>query len=243
MNIAERFLELKGRTFKTEDGDDYELEFLPGMTDSELAALERRIPCPIPDDIRALLKVTRGFNGCAIEPFDVAGMSEGGFGLEEIFPSALDIGHDGFGNYWVVDLLSTSTSWGPIYFASHDAPVIVYQSADLNEFFDQLLEFLQPPFKGPIEFTHDAAVRRIWDQQPGAIDRAAVLSNPDAELRAFAQTLQDEWLIVDLRRPEIGDGFAWGRARSPEDIKRWGALPIFGYKPRKSLLQRLFGKK
>jgi hypothetical protein len=37
-----------------------------------------------------------------LESMDFGGLPEG-FGLEEIFPHALSVAHDGFGNYWVAD--------------------------------------------------------------------------------------------------------------------------------------------
>jgi len=241
MSLVDRFLALKGRTFTSEDGDEYELALSPPMSDSELAAFERSIPCPLPTEIRDLLKVTRGFENGMLDWFDFTG-SPGGFGLEEVFPSAISIAGDGFGNFWVVDLLPTSTTWGPIYFACHDAPVIVYQAADLSEFLDGLIEMMQPPFKGPVDFAHIDAMHNIWANQPNTIARAAALAGSEPELRAFAETVGEDWLIVDMRHPKLGDGFAWGRAQLPDGIKRWKSLPIWAYKPKKSLFKRLFGK-
>lgn len=243
MTLADRFQALRGRHVTDEDGEDYELSLLPPMSDADIGALEKLLPCPIPADIRAVLKITRGFENGPLDTFDVGGALEGGFGIEEIFPHALPIAHDGFGNYWVVDLLPESTTWGPIYFACHDAPVIHYQCANLSEFLDGLLEMMQPPYKGSLDFVHGDANRTVWSTEPGTIEHAAALTAADAEVRAFAQTLAGGWLIVDLRTPKTGDGFAYGRAKLPEDIKRWKTLPMWAYLPKKSLFQRLFGKK
>lgn len=243
MTLAERFQAIKGRRFNDEDDEAYELLLLPPMSDAEIAALEKQLPCPIPADIRAALKVTRGFENGPLDVFEISGMLVGGFGMEEIFPHPFPIAHDGFGNYWVVDLLPTSTSWGPIYYACHDAPVVHYQCANVEEFFDAVLEMMEPPYKGPLDFVHGEANHTVWSKESNTIERAAALRSPDPEVRAFAETLADEWLIVDLRKPKVGDGFVWGRAKSPDDIKRWKTLPIFAYKPKKSAFQRFFKKK
>lgn len=242
MNLVDRFLALKGRRFKDEDGEEYELALLPPMSDADIAAIEKRIPCPIPAEIRAVLKVTRGFENGPLESFEIGGLMEGGFGHEEIFPHPFPIAHDGFGNYWVVDLLPGSTSWGPIYYACHDVPAIIYQCASLSEFLDGFVEMAQPPHKGPLNFVHEEASFYVWDREPNATMPTA-LRSADPELRAFAETLDDSWLIVDLRNAKTGDGFAWGLAIRPEseNIKRWKALPIFAYRQKKNFFQRLFG--
>ncbi len=243
MNLAERFQSLKGRHITDEDGEEYTLELQPAMSDADIAALEKQLPCPIPADIRAALKITQGFVNGPLDAFDIGGVLKNGFGFDEIFPHAFPIAHDGYGNYWVVDILPSSRDWEPIYLACHDAPVIVYQCATLLEFLDAFIDLAQTPNTGPLNFTrYDGGPWRIWDK-PNTIDRPTALSGSDPELRAFAETLADEWLIVDLRNPKIGDGFAWGRAKSRDDIKRWKTLPMWAYLPKKSLLQRIFGKK
>src|SRR5262245_40200057 len=139
MTLAQRFEGLRGRRFADEDGEEYELALLPPMAAHEIAELEKKLPCPIPGDIRALLSVTRGLENAPLDVFVIAEIMDG-FGIDEIFPCAWPIAHDGVGNYWVIDVLPSSTTSGPIYFACHDAPVIVYQSADLGQFLDALLE-------------------------------------------------------------------------------------------------------
>ena len=40
----------------TEDGDTDSLELEPGLSTTEIAALEQRLPCDLPSDIRELLE-------------------------------------------------------------------------------------------------------------------------------------------------------------------------------------------
>lgn len=60
----------------------------------------------------------------------------------------VDMAHDGFGNYWVADLTSRSTEWGPIYFACHDPPVVVFQSPNLSHFLAEVLKLGDPTARG-----------------------------------------------------------------------------------------------
>ena len=42
--------------------------------------------------------------------------------------------HDGCANFWVVDPQLGSDNWGPIYFCCHDAPVMLFEAAPLQQF-------------------------------------------------------------------------------------------------------------
>jgi hypothetical protein len=168
----------------------------------------------------------------------------GGFEFLEIFPCAISIAGDGCGNFWVVDLTTSSTTWGPIYFACHDPPVIAYQAADLREFVEQWLRLGNRDKTSTLGRTFDAAVTRIWGENPGVITFEAGVASSDPSLGAFARSLGDSFVLVDLRRARVGDGFSWGRFGPDTVVRRHGASALFAYQkppPKKSLLQRLFG--
>ena len=222
-----------------EDGNEEKLRLLPPATTAELAKLEAEIPCPIPSHIRDLLAVTRGFYNGPLESFDFAGLPSG-FGIEEIFPHALSLAHDGYGNYWMADLDADSSDWAPIYFACHDPPVIVFQSPTLEHFVSEFLRFANPPHESELDSVHEIATTKIWQENPGAIPAAAARKSSDSSLASFASTLDDSYLVVDLRHPRAGDGFSWGRFGPRTNIVRSGRDPVFAYKA-KSLWQRLLG--
>jgi hypothetical protein len=48
------------------------------------------------------------------------------FEFDQVFSYGLPIAADGYGYFWVVDLHPDTTTSGPIYFACHDAPVMLY---------------------------------------------------------------------------------------------------------------------
>ncbi len=231
----------EGTKFENEDGDIEELKLLPPLTAEQLKQLESRIPCPIPEEARELLLYCRGFEG-VLDLVDFSGELGAGFGMQEIFHCALPIAHDGFGNYWIIDLIRDSTHWGPIFFACHDAPVIVFQTESLSHFITEIIRFGNPPWKSEIDDVHERYHSRIWEENPGVITYEESMLSSDPDLIAFADSLDDKYLFIDLRNPKIGDGFSWGRYGRSTINKRFGEKRIFAYKKGPSLLQRFSSK-
>ena len=217
--------------FVNEDGIEEPFRLMPPLAGSELIELEHSLPCLLPDEIREVLKFARGFEG-VLDGIDFAGTSDTGFGLEEIFPHPVPLAADGYGNYWFVDLTSTSPSWGPIFFACHDAPVIVYQCDSVLHFVEECIRFGNKPWRSEIDDVHETFTNRIWNENPGVLSFAEALSAGDADLAAFAGSLDESWQFVDLRNARLGDGFFWGRYGWRTKSKRFGEKRIFAYQVR-----------
>ncbi len=224
-----------------EDENPIVLKLLPPLSEEELQKLQASLPCPIPAEAEELFRYCRGFDGI-LESLDFSGLSNG-FGLEEIFPHPIPIAHDGFGNYWIVDLTKESTTWGPIYFACHDAPVIVFQTNNLAHFISEVLRLGSPPWKSEIDEVHERHMSRIWKENLGMMSHEQCLQSGDNDLIEFAKTLGPSFLYIDLRNAQTGDGFSWGRYGPRTVNRRYGEKPIFAYEVRPRFLQRLFGKK
>lgn len=215
------------KEFRSEDGETLKLKLLPGLSESEIAAFESGLPCPLPPEIRDLIKFCRGFNDL-LESISFTGM-EGGFGLESIFPHGLSIAHDGYGNYWVVDLLPDSKNFGPIYFACHDAPVILFQSPSLEHFLTEIFKMFTPPFKSLIYDVHEDRIFDVWRKNSNVLSHDECFASSDPQLSAFAKELDSSYQVVDLRNPCVGFGFSWGRHGPKTVIRRFGMEPIFAY--------------
>jgi hypothetical protein len=221
---------------------------LPPLTDEEMRALESSLPCPLPDEARELFAYSRGFKGAFGDALEgeyegvVLSGLEGGFGFEDVFPHAIPIAGDGAGNFWVIDVTSDATSWGPIFYACHDAPVIVFQTGSLAHFIAEVLRLGNPPWEGEVNEVHSEYAGRIWADNPGVMTHEQCLQSGDADLEAFAQSLDETWQFVDLRNPRLGDGFSWGRSGPHTVNRRYGEKRIFAYQQRKSLWQRLRGR-
>lgn len=239
MTPLELVREATRKEFRSEDGDPVSLELRPGLSESELSRFESGLPCPLPPEMRELLRFSRGFDGL-LESVDFTGV-EGGFGLESIFPSALSIAHDGFGNYWVVDLLPESGSFGPIYFACHDPPVVLFQSPTIGHFLLELWKMFTPPHRSLIDDVHEDRIFEVWRKNPGVLSREECLRSPDPLLSAFAQELDPSFQIVDLRNPPVGFGFSWGRYGPKGVVRRFGTEPIFACQKKAGFMKKLFG--
>jgi hypothetical protein len=240
-DVVKLINEAKMMDLVDEDGTKYNLEPLPGLNESELNDLEKNLPCQIPTHIRKLLKECRGIDGL-LDIIEFTGQ-ECSSGFEfELFPTAIPIAHDGFGDYWIVDLCRDSSDWGPIYFCSHDPAVIVYQSPSLYDFMEETIKMFIPPHRSLIDDVHEDLLMNIWKNNPGMMTHEQCLGSVDKDIKEFARLLNENYLFIDLRNAQIGDGFSWGRYGPKTVSKRLGEKRIFAYEIRRSFFQKLFKK-
>jgi len=199
---------------------------------------------PLPGEIRDLLEFCSGIEG-TLEQIDFSGRSfSDGVGLDFLLPHGLPIAHDGYGNVWVVDLRPESSDWGPIYFGCHDAPVMLVQTATVQQFVIEVFKMLTPPHKSLIDDVHEDRLFDVWRKNPGVIPNAMALVSPDPEIQSFADGLEPGFDVIDLRDAPIGMGFSWGRYGTKTEVRRSGAKPIFAYRkpPETGLLSKIFGR-
>ncbi len=240
MRLLEIVQSSAGMRMEDQDGVVEQLRLSSALSAAEMRDLERSLPCPLPEDVRELLSFTRGFENGPLESVDFAGLS-GGFGLDEVFPNPLAIAHDGYGNYWIVDLHRDSTDWGPIFYACHDPPVIVLQTRSFEHFLTEVLRFANTPHASEIDDIHETAASRIWRENPGAVPAPQLRQAADPVLRSFAGSLSDAFLIVDLRTAAPGDGFSWGRYGPKSKVVRYENQLLFAYES-KTKWQRFLGR-
>ena len=235
MNPAIEFLkQTQGTVFVNKDGLEERFKLMPPLTEPELSAFEAALPCPLPEETRELLRFARGFEG-VLDGIDF--MDPVGFGLEDVFPHARALAGDGCGNFWVADLTSESKSFGPIFYACHDAPVIVYQTDSLLHFIQEAVRGGNEPWKSEIDDVHEGFADRIWGENPCVLSFAQCVASGDAELKAFAGSLDESWEFVDLRNAKLGDGYSWGRYGAKTLNRRHGNKRIFACQ-KKSLGRR-----
>jgi SMI1/KNR4 family protein SUKH-1 len=183
-------------------------KLLPGLTREEVDEFGRSLPVPPSDDERDLLEFCSGIEG-TLEQVDFTGRSFGdGFGLDFPLPHGLPIAHDGYGNFWAVDLQPGSDSWGPIYFCCHDAPVILLQAPTILQFVSEMFKMYIPPHKSAVDDVHEDRLFEVWRKNPGVIPHATALLSPDADIRSFAAGLDAGFDLIDLRDAPIGMGFS-----------------------------------
>ena len=224
-------------TLIDEDGNVVTLELFPGLSRTELEDFANRVPCRIPPEISQLLGACSGFYG-TVEQVDFTGRDLD-FEFDAAFPYGLPIAADGYGNFWVVDLNPDATAWGPIYFACHDAPVILYQADSLEQFLRELFRMFEPPHQSLIDDVHEDRLAHVWQTNPGVLSQEQCLRSEDPILSAFARELDDETFhIIDLRLAKPGDGFSWGRYGPKTQIQRFGTHAVFAYQKPKSIISR-----
>jgi len=240
--LADTLRALAGRRLTDVEGHGHTIELLPPTTAEQLSRVEAAAPAPLPPDIREALGVATGLANGPLESFSLVDLE--GFGLEEAFPCPWSVAHDGFGNYWILDLLPDSTTWGPVFFACHDPPVIAWQSATLDDFLRDVIALWDSPRRSPVAFVRDEVVHRIWRDHPDAVPTAAATGGPDPLLRELALSLPASAVITDLRRAGLGQGFAWGRFGPRTVVTRAGRERVWAVhapERRPGLFRRLFG--
>ena len=204
------------------------VRLLPGLDDAGLAALQARYPVPLPAELVRLAGVTSGVEG--LLDLDLTGERHD-VEVAELLPAGLPIAADGSGNFWVLDLTPDTVDVAPVFFVCHDPPVMLYQAPDLATFLDDAIRRLEPPYRSPVDDVREDRLHNVWGSRPGSIEQAAALASTDVALREFAETLHDDWTIVDLRQREVGAGVAWGRHGPRTRLARDGWERIFGYAP------------
>jgi hypothetical protein len=204
---------------------------LPGASPVETATLENQISVGLPEEIKDLLRFSKGVR---LPVGEVRFLGIEGFEFPEIAPLGVPLLKDG-GNFWAVDVDPKTGAWGVIFYLSHDPPVAVIQSLDLAAF---LMQLLHPGDVGAVELAKQAATE-IWTRDPWL--KSLEDSEKDPEVLSFAKLLPPNCQIADLRSRNIGSGFSWGRHGPNSEIRRNGALLMFGVCPKpKGLLRRMF---
>lgn len=99
-----------------------------------------------------------------------------------------------------------------------------------------------PPHRSLIDDVHEDLLMNIWRNNPGMITHEQALNFEDADIKEFAKSLDENYLLIDMRNAQIGDGFSWGRYGPKTVNKRFGEKRIFAYEVRKSFWQRLIKK-
>lgn len=240
MSVIEELHKAKNARFISEDDEPLTPVFLPALNVDRLEKLEEDLGAPLPADLRELAGECGGIEGLLDSVSFEGGLA---FEMPEIFPKGLPIAGDGFGNFWVIDVLSAPEACARIFFACHDAPVILFQCSGMADFLAELVKMHVPPHRSLLDDVNQDRLYNVWKTNPGTIDQVAALQSPDPALRAFAASLDDRFQIVDMRSPKPGTGFSWGRYGPKTELRRHGEERIFAYaKPpnKPGLLSQLF---
>jgi hypothetical protein len=227
--LADALRELAGLRLTDEDGQSHVLELLPPASNEDIRRLEAGLPAPLPEEIRAALRISTGLANGPLESFSLLDLE--GFGLDEAFPHPYSIAHDGYGNYWILDLLPGDAPWSPVFYACHDPPVIAWQAESVEAFLREVVAMWRPDAPSTIDQVHEEDVHRIWREHPGTLTPAEATTGGDAVLAAFAATLPVAARIADLRNAHLGEGFAWGRFGPRTELRRAGRERIWAMIP------------
>jgi hypothetical protein len=242
MDVVQRLRAAADSDLTDADGHQVSLRLLPGLDGPALAALQAAVPVPLPAELVRLAGVTSGVDG--LLDLDLTGARHD-VEVAELLPAGLPIAGDGFGNFWVLDLTPDTVDVAPVFFVCHDPPVMLYQAPDLATFLDDAIGRLEPPYRSAIDDVREDRLHDVWGSSPGTTRWADAVASTDVALREFADTLNADWTIVDLRQRDVGAGVAWGRHGPRTRLARHGWERVFGYAPfaRPRRTWRRFGRR
>ncbi|EPR74416.1 hypothetical protein ADIWIN_0517 [Winogradskyella psychrotolerans RS-3] len=144
-------------------------------------------------------------------------------------PNSVTLGHDGFGNHWVLDILNDG-SLGHVYYACHDPAIFIRYADNLNGFLSSLLEFHDSPTHNYLNDIHDNVVYDIWKNNGQLFDKINFEKANTSYFPFLNQLEGNDWAIADLRNAKNKTGFAWGKFGPNSEIKRHPKELIWGIK-------------
>lgn len=242
MALVDLIVRARAATWFDENGKPIDVEFHPGLDESEIKTIEERLGVPLPADYRELLTLCGGIEGPWVS-VDFEG-EEFEFGMDELVPHSLAFAGDGCGNYWLADLTAEPESQTSVFYACHDAPVYLFQCLGMETFLEEFIKLGRQRGKSAIQAVHDDEPFDVWQKNPSVLSRDDALAGDNA-LAEFARNLGPDFQFIDLRNAPTGMGFSWGRFGPKTEIRRHGDHRIFAYAPPKKkvgFLKRLFGK-
>jgi cell wall assembly regulator SMI1 len=198
----------------------------PGVSREEIAEFQKRLPGPLPDDIRELLVYSAGFDLASVGSVNFTRATDSQF--TKALPFAVTLLGDGSGNFWVVDVNGKNGAWGAVFFVSHDPPVLVVQAQELRTFLSQILDPSHSDPKNGLNHVRKVSAMRIWKDDPWLISVRDARNVQDPVVSNFAEQLPENFRLADLRPKEVGSGFSWGLAGPNAEVRRDRADLLFG---------------
>ncbi|MCE3229686.1 MAG: hypothetical protein K0S32_4237 [Bacteroidetes bacterium] len=241
MTLTEQVKKLSKEIFITEDNEQWTLELRKGLSEKEISKLEESFPGnKLPDEYKELLKFTIGFEFYGAEAISFDAIDS--FGFDGLFVHSIELGQDGLGNCWILDV-DDKGNFGKVFFVCHDPAVIIQQSENLLQFLNHLGEYAVYPASHKLITTDSPVPFDIWKNKQGLTDVAGYRQSPDPLLKEFALSLSDNYFITDLRNSLNGSGFAWGKFGADSEIKRCNHELVWGigkHEKKKGFFSKLF---
>ena len=88
---------------------------------------------------------------------------------------------------------------------------MVKHSDNLLEFIEHLNDFGKNGKNSNLDIIHEESVHEFWQNDNSFIEIDNARQSSDTTLKEFALSLNDNYVIVDLRSKPNKSGFEWGR--------------------------------
>ncbi|MBK7404178.1 MAG: SMI1/KNR4 family protein [Phycisphaerales bacterium] len=197
-------------SFPDDEGTPRRIKLVPPGQGLNERHFREHFKGPMPPDMQDLYALCSGFD---LDYHEITFTEYHFQGYDCLFHDWIEVAADGFGNHWVLEIRPGAAAWGPVWFASHDPPVVLHVADDLTTFLRHFLDaYRGGEVHNPYACSHRDAMR-IWEEShpwpTAAHVRAQLRATPDPLLAALTADLPDHAEIIDLR-PNLR-GFTWDR--------------------------------
>ena len=190
-------------------GDAVQIELLPPITPDE----------PVPEEIRELLAVTRrisiGSHEITLDPLAAE--------AEDFIPCGVEVGHDGAGNFWIVDVDPETRVWGPVYFVSHDPPTIAYGFSSVAEYIHNVFNL----YRRGVKRERVSEIELLPSTRKELPTVAAARRDADEVLARALDGAYDDGLVADMRDPKRLHAWDWDAFGAETVVRRPTPEPIW----------------
>lgn len=186
------------------DGRPVVLHLLPPSDAIAASDFSKRYPRGIGPDFAEVTGLCAGFG---IDSLEVSFTDYRFQGFDGLLNDWLELYQDGYGNTVAMEIMPSGLA-GPVWFVSHDPPVMVLVAHGLAEFVDLVIDAYRATKKhreNAFVSLHDLAMK-VWQEPPRNRGASECIDSPDRELREFARTLSPTSVILDTRGFKPGDG-------------------------------------
>ncbi len=238
--------DLNGTVIQRELEITEEVELLPPLSEPEVRAVEKMLGMTCAAHIRDMLLFSRGL-GCGVfgKSLDFSQVVNDG-SIVTISERGLCLSPFDANEKFYVDLTTDLSSWDKVFFVSSEPAVMILQSESLPDFlFNFVRQEIYPDQQILLTVDHPD-VQKVLKTNHHILTQPEAVAHQDVLISTFAEELEEDWSIIDLRYMGVGEGLPLELFGKNTECRRCGEQYIFALRENPnppSFMKRLLRKK
>lgn|GEM_PF-4184289 len=239
-------IDLNGAVIQRELEITEEVELLPPLTEPEVKAIEKMLDTTCAAHIRDMLLFSRGL-GCGVfgKSLDFSQVVNDA-SVVRVSDRGLCLSPFEANERFYIDVTTDLSSWDKVFFICREPAVMILQSESLPDFlFNFVRQEIYPDQQILLTAEH-TDVQKVLSTKHHILTQPEAASHQDVLISTFAEELEEDWSIIDLRYMAIGEGLPLELFGKHTECRRCGEQYIFALRENPnppSFMKRLFGKK